>query len=375
MTNPTSMQQIMAQGLEHYREDHPLTARQRQVCHHILDCRTETLGGMTLRCGHCHDQQILYYACRDRHCPRCQRKASEQWCARQQANLLPVTYHHLVFTLPHQLNPWIMSHPQAMYRLLYERVWSTLQAFGLKRLSGRMGMVAVLHTWGQQLNRHVHLHCLVPGGALTVEGEWKAPNGDYLFPVRALSRRFRGGFVSRLREQLSNGELDRLSDPDKNNEMLNQLMSMEWNVYSKPCLHRAASVVDYLARYSHRIALTDHRLSTITAQGTIHLDYKDYRDHNRHKTLSLSPEALIQRFLQHVLPSGFMRIRHFGILANCCRRKCLEQARKALSGVKPVKEQPDDTLTPVFTGYPCPKCQQGDLRIIAYLLPKRYGGS
>ncbi|MEJ1342576.1 MAG: transposase, partial [Candidatus Sedimenticola sp. (ex Thyasira tokunagai)] len=257
-----------------------------------------------------------------------------------QANVLPVTYHHLVFTLPHLLNPWIAIQPRQLYGLLFESAWSTLNTFGRKRLKGRMGMVAVLHTWGQSLSRHVHLHCLVPGGALSNGRHWQGVKGDYLFPVRALSRHFRGGFVSRLRHGTDTGELPRLKDIRQIKETLNQLMGVEWVVYSKPCLHYTTTVIDYLARYSHRIALSDHRLQGVNDQGKVLLSYKDYRDHDKRKTLPLKPEELIRRFLLHILPKRFMRIRHFGYLANSCRKKCLSQIRAMLAIPQRVKARP-----------------------------------
>ncbi len=178
------LQTVMRHGLDRYRRSHRLSPRQWQVCRHILDCRTEALGGLRLDCDHCDQTVPHYHACRDRHCPRCQRRASQTWCEKQQAAVLPVTYHHLVFTLPHVLNPWVQLHPEAIYALLFETVWTTLSAFGAdpKRLGGQLGMTAVLHTWGQTLSQHVHLHCLIPGGAFSDQGHWRAAKSSYLFP-------------------------------------------------------------------------------------------------------------------------------------------------------------------------------------------------
>ncbi|MEJ1298487.1 MAG: IS91 family transposase [Candidatus Sedimenticola sp. (ex Thyasira tokunagai)] len=374
MTERSSMQSIMQQHLESHAQNHPLSKRQWQVCHHILDCRTEALGGMKLQCDHCGGQQEHYFSCRDRHCPGCQNKATEAWSMKQQANILPVTYHHLVFTLPHILNPWMAIQPREIYGLLFESAWNTLNSFGRKRLKGRIGMVAALHTWGQVMTRHVHLHCLVPGGALSSGRHWQGVKGDYLFPVRALSRHFRGGFISRLRHSIGSGELPRLKDTLQTKETLNQLMAVEWVVYSKPCLHYTATVIDYLARYSHRIALSDHRLQGINDRGKVLLSYKDYRDHDKRKTLPLKPEELIRRFLLHVLPKGFMRIRHFGYLANCCRKRCLSQIRELLATPQESESGVGMATEVLFEGYPCPTCHKGQLRIIAHLLPRRYEG-
>jgi len=370
-----SLQQVMREGLDHYHQGHRLTPRQWQVCRHILDCRTEALGGFCLDCDRCGQMQPHYFACRDRHCPRCQRRASLDWCARERATVLPVTYHHLVVTLPHELNPWVQLHPEVIYGLLFETVWATLSAFAAdpKRLGGQLGMTAVLHTWGQTLSQHVHLHCLIPGGAFSAQGQWRPAKSTYLFPVRALSRHLRGGFVSRLRQRFEDGQLPRFEQRRQVDALLDRLMASDWVVYSKPCLTHTETVVDYLARYSHRIALSDSRILDIR-DGQIQLDYKDYRDGNRHKVLSLSGEELLRRFLLHVLPKGFMRIRHFGFLANRCRRERLEAIRKALDA-PPQPEASADAECPVsFDGYPCSLCRQGRLRITAILVPKRFEG-
>ena len=377
MTERPSLQAVMRRCLDDYARAQPLDARQRQVCRHVLDCRTAALGGLQLGCDQCGDPATLYYACRDRHCPRCQRQASARWSKRQRAAVLPVTYHHLVFTLPHTLNGWMAVHPRVLYALLFEAVWSTLGAFGARRLGGQMGMVAVLHTWGQNLGRHVHLHCLVPGGALGDDGGWHAARGAYLFPVRALSRRFRGAFVSRLRARIDAGELPRLTNSVQVKVVLDQLMQTEWVVYTKACLEHTETVVEYLARYSHRIALADHRLGPVDAHGRVALQYTDYRDRGRHKVIMLDGAELISRFLLHVLPKGFMRIRHYGFLANRCRRQRQAQIREAIAGrAEALDAQPaeqDGTATP-FDGYPCPQCQQGRLRVIGALAPRRLDG-
>lgn len=377
MNERASLQSVMRRCLEGYRGGHRLSVRQRQVCRHVLTCRTAALGGFALECDRCHDPVRLYHACRDRHCPRCQRQASETWCERERAAVLPVTYHHLVFTLPHALNGWVALHPRELYGLLFETVWATLSAFGAdpKRLGGQLGMTAVLHTWGQALTRHVHLHCLLPGGALSGDGRWRTARSTYLFPVRALSRHFRGGFVSRLRQAVECDRLQQL-DPAEVDSVLDELMDVEWAVYTKPCLGRTETVVDYLGRYTHRIGLSDHRLRSID-EGQVQLDYKDYRSGGTHKTMTLSGEELIRRFLLHVLPRGFMRVRHFGFLANRCRAARLGAIRQAIEKEDvPARRATTEAqgAAPPFDGYPCPKCRRGWLRIVAELVPERLDG-
>jgi hypothetical protein len=270
----------------------------------------------------------------------------------------------------------VQLHPEVIYALLFETVWATLSRFGAdpKRLGGQLGMTAVLHTWGQTLSQHVHLHCLIPGGAFSLQGRWHPAKSTYLFPVRALSRHVRGGFVSRLRQQIQDGKLPRLKDPAQIGALLDTLMAADWVVYSKPCLTHTETVVDYLARYSHRIALTDGRI--VNRDGDrVQLDYKDYRDGSCHKIMTLASEELIRRFLLHVLPKGFMRIRHFGFLSNRCRAERIEEIRAAIDVAQQPPEPTADAGHPApFDGYPCPLCRKGRLRITAHLAPKRFNG-
>ena len=316
---------------------------------------------------------MLYHACRDRHCPRCQRRASQDWCERQRAAVLAGDLPPPGLHPPDTLNGWVEVHPQEVYGLLFETVWATLSAFGTdpKRLDGQLGMTAVLHTWGQTLVRHVHLHCLVPGGAITAGGAWHPAKSTYLFPVRALSRHFRGGFVSRLRRAFEAGQLPRLRDRAEVDRVLKALMGKEWVVYSKPCLGRTETVVDYLGRYSHRIALSDSRL--LSFDGEVSLAYKDYRDGDRRKVMTLTGEELVRRFLLHVLPKGFMRVRHFGFLANRCRARRLAEIRAALEAPPPQAAEAKAETAP-FDGYPCPKCHNGRLQVTARLAPQRRDG-
>ena len=291
--------------------------------------------------------------------------------------MLPVTYYHVVFTVPHTLNAWVALHRRVIYRLLFQTVWATIKAFGAdpKRLGGELGMTAVLHTWSQNLSQHVHLHCLIPGGTLSQAGQWRSVKGNYLFPVRALSRHFRGRMVSALRTAQQQGELSRVTRPGDVDRLLDALMQTEWVVYSKACLSHTDTVVAYLARYSHRIAITDRRIVGIE-DGQVRFHYKDYRDGD-HKVMQLTSEEFIRRFLLHVLPEGFMRIRHYGWLANCCRQAKLERIRTSL-------EHRDDTEVTtntqeasgcrIFDGYPCPKCQQGYLRVRCSIAPTHRAG-
>jgi hypothetical protein len=316
-----------------------------------------------------------YYACRDRHCPQCQWRASLQWAEKQRAAQLPVNYHHLVFTLPEILNGWVELHPEVLYPLLFQTVWATLNAFGQdpKRLGGQMGMTAVLHTWGATLTRHVHLHCLVPGGALTLEGTWRASKSDYLFPVRALSRHFRGRLVSQLRACANTGKLHRIIRPGAVDALLDRLMAQDWVVYSKPCLEAGARVIDYLARYTHRTAISNARIINLE-QNEVAFRYKDTRDHNCWKVMHLAAEEFIRRFLLHVLPKGLVRIRHYGFLANACRAKQLPRIRQAIAvadrqaTVDVAEAQPTAAaeIAPETQCFSCPNCHR-PMRLLALI--------
>lgn len=362
MSKSATLQQALARFL---RTD-GLNGQRRKVCAHLLGCRTEAMGGLALQCERCEQTQYHYYGCRDRHCPQCQGRATRAWAERGREQLLPVRYHHVVFTLPHRLNGWVQLHPEIIYRLFFAAAWSTLKAFGQdpRRLGGEMGMTAVLHTWGQNLSQHVHLHCLVPGGALSAEGRWHAARSNYLFPVRALARRFRGRMVSLLRGAARAGELSRCR-PGEIDEVLDTLMRTDWVVYSKGCLEHTANVVEYLARYTHRIAISNNRILAVDAE-RVSLRYRDYRD-GRQKTLQLDGQEFVRRYLLHVLPKGLMRVRHFGFLANRCRRQKLKCVRTALRAPA-LAPRAATAQTPPLP--PCPSCRQGRLHLIAEFRPR-----
>lgn len=375
MSAGVDLQQVLALAMAGPGEPPALSARQRQVCMHVRECRTAALGGLRQHCGQCGYERVRYHSCRDRHCPKCQGRVSAKWAERQSAQVLPVTYHHLVFTVPSALNGWVALHPNAIYGQLFASAWATLSAFCAKtrRLGGQGAMTAVLHTWGQTLTRHVHLHCLVPGGVLSKGQQWRPAPGTTLFAVRALSRRFRGHFVAGLRARANAGELQRLS-PGEVDAMLDALMAREWVVYAKPCLGHTERVVDYLARYSHRVALADSRLLAIDGE-RVALRYRDYREKSVRKTLWLDAGELIRRFLLHVLPKGLMRIRHYGFLANCCRARRLRTIRAAIevAAQEEEKSESSSAATPIPEEC-CPRCRTGALQVIANIAPRRLEG-
>lgn len=328
------------------------TPRQWQVLHHIADCRTEKMGSAWYRCDACQAQWLWHHSCRDRHCPQCQTNASQAWCERQRQQLLPVPYFHLVFTLPHELNGWVAQEAQPIYGLLFQACWQTLRVMGQRKLHGQLGMTAVLHTWGQQMTRHVHLHCLIPSGVLTPSHRWQSRHKGYLLPVKALSKRFRGLMVSALRTARQRGELASV-EAGEFDRTLDQLMAKPWCVYSKSAVRYQDTLVQYLARYSHRIGLTNHRFKG-WHNGEITLAYHDYRT-SSDGTLRLTPEELLRRFLLHVLPKGFMRIRHYGFLANAVKRRCLSLIRRQLPGQQKQKGKIMSASTGTH-GAHCPSC-------------------
>ena len=311
----------------------------------IQACRTEALGGQVHACPACAALVYRYHSCRNRHCPKCQTLAKERWLAARRAELLPVPYFHLVFTLPHEVNALAQGNPRLLYGLLFESVSATLAGFGQNPhwLGGEIAATLVLHTWGQTLAQHLHLHCLVAGGALGENGQWIYPSRGFLFPVRALSKVFRGKFLDRLNQAFHGGELRLagstapLAQVPAQRAFLRALHAKDWVVYAKRPFAGPQQVLDYLGRYTHRVAISNSRLLGCE-QGQVRFRYHDYARGNRHKVMKLPATEFLRRFCLHVLPAGFMRIRHYGILANRNKGEKLAQARAAL-GVPPPQPQ------------------------------------
>ena len=361
---------------EDYLNRHQLSAAAYKAINAIGNCRTKALGGHVYRCELCSAEIIMYDSCRNRHCPKCQAMAKTLWLEARQAELLPVEYFHLVFTIPHELN-FIASYNQTtIYNILFKAASTTIKTMGEdpKRLGGLMGMLSVLHTWGQNLQQHIHLHCVIPGGALK-QSEWVPAKPGFLFPVRALSKMFRGIFVKLLRQAFDNGELTfkasiaDLADPKIFHKMLDQIMNKDWVVYSKKPFNGAKGAVDYLAKYVYRTAISNNRILSCE-DGKVTFQWRDYSDHNKIKVMSLDADEFIRRFLIHILPSGFMRVRSFGFLANSCKAKNISLILTALNQSQPVlnntKEKTADLMLRL-TGVDiniCPECKKGKLLLI-----------
>jgi hypothetical protein len=352
-----------------YQRTHRLTACQQKVMRAVSVCRTQELGGHLDRCDACGFERPAYNSCRNRHCPKCQSLAKAQWLEKQTSELLPVGYFHLVFTLPHQLNPLILAHKKILLALLFKAVSETLLEFGQSRLKGTVGIIAVLHTWDQTLKDHFHLHCLVPAGALSFDhSRWIAARKNFLFPVKALSRVFRGKFLDLFQQNINRGQIAAA------NRDTQALWKKNWVVYAKKPFGSPQTVLDYLGRYTHRVALSNDRILKIE-NGEITLSYRDRKDGHRKKTMALEAQEFIRRFLLHILPDGFMRIRHFGFLANRSKKHALAQCRKLLKldpALPEIPKQSGKDLLLKLSGIDlsrCPSCQKGTMIVVAELPP------
>jgi len=364
-----------------YRRTHRLATVQRRALDAIETCRTAALGGHQETCDRCGAVRITYNSCRNRHCPKCQTLTKERWLAARRADLLPIPYFHVVFTLPHDLNALAQGNPRVIYALLFRAAADTLLTFGRdpRHLGGTIGITAILHTWGQNLSQHLHLHCLVTGGALAADGaRWITGRPSFLFPVRALSIVFRAKYLAALRSACDAGQLTfasgtaDLADRHTFIGFLGRLRATDWIVYAKRPFAGPEQVLDYLGRYTHRVALSNDRLVE-HGDGHVCFRWKDYGDHGRVKILTLETDEFLRRFLLHIVPRGFMRIRHFGLLANRTRRAALTQCR-ALLGQPPTEDaQPESVavLMHRLTGVDlarCPVCGEGRMQITALVV-------
>ncbi|NLR17269.1 IS91 family transposase [Pseudoalteromonas peptidolytica] len=339
---------ILNSSLGHYRQHHIMSYQQQRVCQHLQSCRTGQLGYQTWQCDNCGESQQIGCSCRDRHCPRCQGMATARWIQKQQENLLPCRYFHLVFTLPHELNAIAHYNPSALYQCLFKAAWQTLSKFANRKGHGQLGMTSVLHTWGQNLSQHIHLHCLIPAGTLD-KTQWNEIEKGYLYPVKALSTVFRGKMLAALSE--CNTSLMKVNTPTK------------WCVYSKACLAYSEKLVSYLARYTRKGVMSESRLVSANAQ-SVSFKYRDYADDNRDKVMTLSNDEFLRRYLQHVLPKGFMRIRHYGFLANACRKRKLALIRSQASCTCRVKRPKTGENVTLIPNWACQHCKVGILRLI-----------
>jgi hypothetical protein len=305
------------------------------------------LGGHVDACDNCGNISISYNSCRNRHCPKCQGHKREEWIQKQEADLLPCTYYHLVFTLPQELNSLALHQSKDVYASLFQAAWATLNQFG-KTEDIKLGMIAVLHTWGQNLSLHPHVHCIVPGGGIDKSGKWQKQlrSNKYLFPVKAMSKVFRAKYVSRLREK-----------GIKDKPLIESLFKKNWVVYAKRPFGGPKQVIEYLGRYTHKVAISNHRIKKVTEK-EVTFTYKDYRNGGKTKMTTLSNGEFIRRFSMHILPKRFVRIRHYGILSSSWKRGKLQNLQKELKVKRP--EARAKTML-----HKCPYCKTGTLITIA----------
>ena len=365
---------ILRARLGHYRETHRLSPEQHRAANALVRCRTAALGGFASQCDACGAIAVQYASCRNRHCPKCQTLAQTRWVERQCDKLLDIGYWHVVFTLPHELNSLAGRQPALVYRLLFKAASQTLLEFGRnpRWLGGEIGVTMVLHTWGQNLGRHIHVHAIVTGGALSPDRErWLPARGNFLFPTRALSSVFRGKYLDFLAQSHRGGELC-LPDTDDFDHLTTALRSHDWVVYTKPPFAGAAHVLAYLGRYTHKIAIANHRLVDFDGEH-VRFRWRDYADGNRRKTMRLHADEFVRRFLSHVLPRGFTRLRHYGLLANRGRDGKLALCRALIEQPAPPPREPETPQAMLLrlTGIDitlCPHCGHGTLQRVRALV-------
>ncbi len=372
---------------ETYRQRHgaSLSTAHRRVMTAIEVCRTAALGGHLEHCDSCPYERRCYDSCRDRHCPKCQSLARAQWVEKRKTEVLDCQYFHLVFTLPEDIAALAYQNKDLVYGILFRATAETLSTIAAdpKHLGAEIGFFAVLHTWGQNLLFHPHLHCVVPGGGISPDGtRWLPCRSGFFLPVRVLSRLFRRLFLTYLQEAFDAGQLhffsslEALHDPLEFTRYLNPIQKKEWVVYAKPPFAGPQQVVDYVGRYTHRVAISNHRLVEIE-DGQVKFHWRDYRDNNRQKTMPLSAEEFIRRFLLHVLPRGFHRIRYYGFLGNRYRKEKLEHCRQLLNMASPnessSQRQPCEDYRDRYerlTGHSlreCPVCHRGRMIVVKLL--------
>ena len=315
------IQDIFSIHGEEYRQNHNLSLVKHKAMNGIINCRTATLGGHINACDNCGYSNQSYNSCRNRHCPKCQTFAKEKWVEEQKYNLLNVEYFHAVFTVPDILNNVFMFNQEKMYKLLFRCVAETLQelASDKKYLGANIGFTSILHTWGQNLCFHPHIHCIIPAGGLTKELKWKNSKKKFFLPIKVISRKFRGKFLALLQDLKLNFE--------NLNKIIKDCYKKEWIVYCKPPFKSSAHVIEYLGRYTHRVAISNSRILKLE-NGNVTFKWRDYKDSSKSKTMTIKASEFIRRFLLHILPHRFMKIRHYGILGNRNKLKKLILCKK-----------------------------------------------
>jgi predicted Zn-ribbon and HTH transcriptional regulator len=374
---------------QQYRRSHSMSYEQMKVMHHIQVCRSAELGGHIEQCTQCGFERISYNSCRDRHCPKCQMLVKEQWLNDRRAELLPCGYFHLVFTLPHELNSIILCNKRITLQILFTAVNETLQAFAKDptwHLYGRLGFIAVLHTWSQTLKDHFHLHCLIPAGVLSFKKDrWIPAHEAFLFRIESLAKEFKKRYLHylttayRKEKLIFPGDTARFESPQGFTQLLASLSEATWIAYAKRPFAGPSQVLEYLGRYTHRVAITNNRILSID-NGTVTFTYRDRQDNNKIKTRNLAAEEFIRRFLLHILPYGFMKIRYFGFLAHINKQQAVALIRTLIDPTLKAPEKIKETVLEMMlrlTGKDvtcCPQCGKGKMKKIRKL-PRLYCNS
>lgn len=338
-TTPLTLGEVVRTALPDFSQTHRLPAHHWKVLHAIAACHTPALGGHQYQCTHCGREHFVPHSCGNRHCPTCQRLNGADWLERQVEDVLPIPYFHVVFTLPHELNPLVQHNQARLYSLLFSSATATLLEFGRNNLKATLGITAVLHTWGQNLGDHYHLHCVVTGGGLAQDGtQWVPLRPTWLFPVRALSLVFRAKYRDGLQQLFEDGQLrvptsePTLAEVAGFARWLRRLCRRKWVVYTKRPFAGPAAVLAYLSRYTHRVAITNSRLEALDpAAQTVTFRYKDYAHGSHTRAMTLVLDEFLRRFCLHILPAHFVKIRHYGLLANRDRSARVAQARALLA--------------------------------------------
>lgn len=356
---------IRMHGNDFEQRHRPLRQHMR-VLNAIAKCRTAALGGHVDKCDRCGHHRISYNSCRNRHCPKCQGTNRERWILDRQNDLLPVPYFHLVFTLPEQLNSYCLKFPQALYTILFQASTYTVMKLGLdeKHLGAQTGMISVLHTWGQNLSLHPHVHCIVPGGGISKAGHWKCSrsHGKFLFPVKVMSAVFRGKFMELLKTFCRSEKSDSYRI-ELTSTLVDALYKTNWVVYAKQPFLGPKQVIEYLGRYTHRIAISNHRIKSIK-DGKVSFTYKDYRQGGQRKIMTLQACEFLRRFCLHILPPGFMKIRHYGILSSRAKPKLKRQQMKLGVPISKKEKLPWQQIAKQMMGFDveqCPCCKTGKM--------------
>ncbi len=374
-TSSIEVADILKEHIGDYLKKYKIPKEYYKIIQDIISCRTAALGGHIEKCDHCDKERNAYNSCRNRHCPKCQTITKEKWLQDRKRELLPTIYFHNVFTLPHELNPIVLCNKKVMLDMLFKVASKTLQEFGQNPdngLGGKIGLIALLHTWDQKLNDHNHLHCLIPGGALNSDdNQWIPCKNDYLFSVKALSEVFQGKFLDYFKKAYKKGELffsDKIKELGTSSgfkQFLSQLWSKKWVVYIKKPIKNPERVLEYMARYSHKIAISNHRIISLE-NGKVTFKYKN-RKTKTSETLTLNAVEFIRRFILHFLPKSFVRIRSYGFLANCCKKAKIKECRKLLGHSEGLPEKIKKSVQEMMlelTGTDitlCPFCKKGTM--------------